>query len=754
MSKLCVFSSLRQDLVRRLINTDYQEGVDYRIDIINTFIQLMVNSNHSFQYIKSVVLQGISKYLYMYQRSNLDQNNKRFCPLHRSRSYKNDMRKLIKYTDHARWYTTEKVGDLFKDCWKRWIKRKGFNNKRNKKLGKNGGMAPDTTTVMFVPKTLNGELLQRIQKVEDNLSHMDWRTKLVEKPGIPLFTKFSKRFNMLQGCARGSSCYVCDGKGTKCCVKGVVYKAKCQGCQDDNTGIYIGETSRQFGTRVSEHISNVCNWKKNSFIIDHWMQQHGSDPEPPVFKFEVISKHNDALSRQLGEALQIRKQGNLNRKQEFSINELIRVQSSKYTWDEDQENKKRLEEERDRDLKLLNFINVMSAVRSNKRSKTGTDNLTANTYSFQIKKREGTSQQSQQGPAVKRVRTMEASTPLQHREPKLHNMSPSPIQGIKPLSESCSMEVSDENSSYDQNGGDGKATGISGDTEGLVVTPPKQDDPLLSVAKKSIAMNEHDSSKNSYMERQNTERMVVKNYIKTPTILDDAVDLLAITWEGDCKFKACDSDTNSLEISEILAGEGTPLVAVENAPTEDVNIIPCGTESHTENVDLSAPAQDEKFEPCAAESHTEPATGSRSDQQVCDAFGESHSDDLIVKEIIESRTRNKLYGTFARTPQRIKTEAGRIISGLLTPTKRKLSPDTQLDTPSPKQHRTEKNSFSTISDGFGVKSQQGERKTPSRSRQRNKGAVRGKDQKLGKGQVLITHMLKDANKSPNVEERQ
>ena len=98
------------------------------------------------------------------------------------------MRKLIKYTDHARWYTDERVGDSFKDGWKRWIKRKGSLNWRGKGLARK----PNAKTVMFVPKTPNGGLMQQIQTVQDKLDYMGWRTKLVEKPGVPLYTRFVK----------------------------------------------------------------------------------------------------------------------------------------------------------------------------------------------------------------------------------------------------------------------------------------------------------------------------------------------------------------------------------------------------------------------------------------------------------------------------------------------------------------------------------------------------------------------------------
>ena len=71
LSRSCIFSSLRQDLVRRLSSTSQCLGPTARIEIINNFIQLAVNSGHRYQYVKSVVLQAISKYVHMIGRAAL-----------------------------------------------------------------------------------------------------------------------------------------------------------------------------------------------------------------------------------------------------------------------------------------------------------------------------------------------------------------------------------------------------------------------------------------------------------------------------------------------------------------------------------------------------------------------------------------------------------------------------------------------------------------------------------------------------------
>ena len=54
----------------------------------------------------------------------------------------------------------------------------------------------------------------------------------------------------------------------------------------------------------------------------------------PEFKFTIISAHKDSLSRQIKEAVLIKDIGNLNLKQEFGNNEIIRIAPTTYLWEE------------------------------------------------------------------------------------------------------------------------------------------------------------------------------------------------------------------------------------------------------------------------------------------------------------------------------------------------------------------------------------------------------------------------------------
>ena len=70
------------------------------------------------------------------------------------------------------------------------------------------------TTVMFVPQTKDGVLLDKLQVEEDILQEKSaWGSKLVEKPGTLLLIKFIRKFPMQQGCSRGDLCILCGNRG-------------------------------------------------------------------------------------------------------------------------------------------------------------------------------------------------------------------------------------------------------------------------------------------------------------------------------------------------------------------------------------------------------------------------------------------------------------------------------------------------------------------------------------------------------------
>ena len=166
LSKQTIFSSLRQNLVRRLLNTSSHMDISTKIEIVEDYIQSMVNSGHRYAFIKSVVLQALTRFDYMCERNKLEINNTRYEPLYRSRQYNHDERTKLKYVDRFNWYTDINLKEPFRDLWKYRVKVKG----RQGSDSKSSRCQVPTTTTMFVPSTEGGILLEKLLEVELSLN--------------------------------------------------------------------------------------------------------------------------------------------------------------------------------------------------------------------------------------------------------------------------------------------------------------------------------------------------------------------------------------------------------------------------------------------------------------------------------------------------------------------------------------------------------------------------------------------------------
>ena len=521
LSHNCIFSSIRQDLVRRLTNVDYSMGKEKRVNIVENFIQLVVNSGHSFQYTKAVVLQALSKYVYMVGRDKLPIEDKHYLPLHRPRGYDRVRRNLSKYTQQATWYTGSDLKEKFNNGWKKWIVSKRDRRLRSalKNAAKNPltkpnafikikqGIAPSAkerkkhATVMFVPKTPGGELIDRLQLMEDNLHNkIGWSTKLVEKPGRPLHNLFRKSFPMEEGCERGKECGLCQNDGNGCTTKRAVYVATCDWCEEgSDKATYIGETSRQAGRRVREHIENVLKWKPESFILDHWVREHGLSTVPPPFSFKIVASHKDALSRQLHEAVLIGNRGTLNRKSEFASNRIIRLESKGSTWEEE---KKQVEERRNQRLHeqtVQNFICVMKSVASNNKRKYE-NAISVQNVNLDLEPHLPTTFRSNS----KRLR-METSTPKHYRDPKNITVGSSPLDHDQLSTWDSSIElsgvVSEGTMSLDGDCNKSNASSLCNKTNKLEMTPPAVETTPQEMASNSIAANEYFEASDMFRRR-------------------------------------------------------------------------------------------------------------------------------------------------------------------------------------------------------------------------------------------------------------
>ena len=594
LSKGCIFSSLRQDLVRRLLNTDLSQGSRVRNQVIEDFIQLMTNSGHTFVYIKSVILQAITKYGQMVDRNNLPVDDKKYMPLHRDRDFNCQERKLIKYVNHAVWYTDKKFGDKYKNDWKRWIVRKQTRSQKSRRKKLNVRCAGKITTTLFVPKTPNGKLMEIISRHQDDLnSKVDWRMKLTEKPGTPLWRKFRADTPMSHGCQRGLACPICDDTGVGCSVKNVVYQATCLRCEEvstevsteklkdergeaDETGmnkgqkgqssVYVGETSRHFGTRAMEHWNSLWSLKKDSFMLAHWMDKHGTEMIPPDFKFKIHSSHKDPLSRQLREAIFIRQVGNLNRRDEYAFNEVIRMEASTYDWEKRSAERRQTAQGIKYDACLDNFISVILSVDKYVQT-TPASSPNNPAHVFRVKKKRDRARAREDtlalgGSKEKRRKMFHTSTPV-------HIMSTS-------RRDTCDIDSSVD-SSADVNSGEKSTessvdvdynynkseTGHSFEMKNIRIAPAKMETFLEQLASSSIANKEHCQAEEFFRKRsrslpaaENLTRVIVREgklnrkSVRPLSLTELMKDIDLDQWDNDMKFKRYHSDSKSFDQDE------------------------------------------------------------------------------------------------------------------------------------------------------------------------------------------------------------
>ena len=181
----------------------------------------------------------------MLYRNNLTPSDKGYSPLHRLRTYKEAKENLQNTQTVQLGSQTLILRTSIGTSGKCWSEEGGDLHKKWKRRGKDVHSRKPVTVVFFIPKTPGSKLLYMVQKGEQTLKNqVDWRVKLLEKPGTPLFTWFMKKFPMEKGCYRGND-WMCKGKGTNCMTKGVVYEAVCGECKlEDSTYILVRQHGR------------------------------------------------------------------------------------------------------------------------------------------------------------------------------------------------------------------------------------------------------------------------------------------------------------------------------------------------------------------------------------------------------------------------------------------------------------------------------------------------------------------------------
>ena len=107
-------------------------------------------------------------------------------------------------------------------------------------------------------------------------------------------------------------------------------------------GVYVGESARSIFERAAEHQADATSRKEDSHILKHWLTSHPEDPNPPAFRIEVVGSFNDALTRQVAEAVRIELRGEnvLNSKSEYTRCRIPRLVIDQAEWRKNKQNEK------------------------------------------------------------------------------------------------------------------------------------------------------------------------------------------------------------------------------------------------------------------------------------------------------------------------------------------------------------------------------------------------------------------------------
>ena len=135
-----------------------------------------------------------------------------------------------------------------------------------------------------------------------------------------------------RGCTDGR-CLACipgSGEGGDCRGSSTNYEVECQLCPEGRRSKYIGESSRNLFTRGLEHMEKYRNGHSSSFIKKHQEECHPG--QMASFSAKVTGRSKDCLTRQVIEAVQIRKSEFpvLNSKTEWHQPALWRIQNEIY----------------------------------------------------------------------------------------------------------------------------------------------------------------------------------------------------------------------------------------------------------------------------------------------------------------------------------------------------------------------------------------------------------------------------------------
>ena len=125
LSQQTIFTSLRQNLIRRLLNTSSHMDDEIKVEIVENFTQSLVDSGHKFLFVKPIILQALTRFKYMQERDKLKLEDPRYKKLYRNKMEDFEERVKLKSVEKFSWYADGSLKDPWRDHWKFRVRRRG-----------------------------------------------------------------------------------------------------------------------------------------------------------------------------------------------------------------------------------------------------------------------------------------------------------------------------------------------------------------------------------------------------------------------------------------------------------------------------------------------------------------------------------------------------------------------------------------------------------------------------------------------------
>ena len=325
---------LSNDMRRRISNTDPRQGKEEHVRIVDMFARKLLTSGYSKDQVRKIILGGISGW-----ERKKERLRKEGKPLYKTAAQSATGRMKRKLIEKSTWFrkrrSNQEVPEKSNDMKGKKRRKKGGNKDQDDQEEQDNLR---TRTVLFVENTPGGALAKKLREIMQRIQEiLRYRIKVVERAGTPLKLLFPLGdLGAEEQCER-RGCIPCeqpgDGVKYKCKKRSILYENICTICNPgagekgakitppkDVPSIYVGESARSLNERTEEHWRGFRESREDSHILKHHLLHHGGRGEP-AFHMRLVKTFRSALTRQVSEAVRIKKWGVdvvLNSKSEFN----------------------------------------------------------------------------------------------------------------------------------------------------------------------------------------------------------------------------------------------------------------------------------------------------------------------------------------------------------------------------------------------------------------------------------------------------